>query len=351
MKALVYHGSGRTSWDTVTDPAIEAPTDVIVKIDATTICGSDLHILRGDVPSVAEGRVLGHEGVGTIVATGSAVTTLAEGDQVIIACIKNCGRCGNCRRGLHSHCAGDEGAPGVGWILGHLVHGTQAEYVRVPYAETSLHKLPEGVTPAQGVMLSDILPTGFEIGVRYGRVKPGDTVAVIGAGPVGLAVAATAGLQGAARVVAIDVDDHRARQSLSFGATHAVHSGSSDWRDEVLALTDGDGADVVVEAVGIPQTFAMALDLVRPGGNVANAGVHGKPVELPLQDLWIKNIAISMGLVNTDTLPMLLRLVRDGQLPVDRFASHHFPLDRILDAYDTFADAARTNALKVVLGG
>lgn len=239
----------------------------------------------------------------------------------------------------------------MGWIFGHLIHGTQAEYVRVPYAETSLHRLPEGVTPAQGVMLSDILPTGFEIGVRYGRVQPGDTVAVIGAGPVGLAVMATAGLQGASRVIAVDVDANRARQALEFGATHWVNSGGTGWKEELLALTEGDGVDVAVEAVGIPQTFQVAIDIVRPGGNVANVGVHGKPVELALQDLWIKNINISMGLVNTDTLPMLLRLVRDGMLPVDRFATHRFELGQVLDAYDTFADAAKTNALKVILNG
>ncbi|RZL80252.1 MAG: alcohol dehydrogenase [Rhodococcus sp. (in: high G+C Gram-positive bacteria)] len=351
MKALVYHGLGKKSWDTVPDPQIDAPTDVIVKIDATTICGSDLHILKGDVPSVPEGRVLGHEGVGTIVETGSAVNTLSVGDRVILACIKNCGRCDYCRRGIHSHCGGREGAAGMGWIYGHLIHGTQAEYVRVPYAETSVHKLPEGVTPAQGVMLSDILPTGFEIGVLYGRVKPGDAIAVIGAGPVGLAVMATAGLQGASRVIAIDVDGNRVQQALEFGASHAVNSGDLDWKDQVLALTGGHGVDVSVEAVGTPTTFQMALDIVRPGGNVANVGVHGHSVDLALQDLWIKNINISMGLVNTNTLPMLLQLVKDGSLNVDNFATHHFDLTNILDAYDTFADAAKTNALKVILNG
>lgn len=351
MKALVYHGAGRKSWDSVPDPIIEAPTDIIVKIDATTICGSDLHILKGDVPSVSEGRVLGHEGVGTIMETGSAVSTLAVGDQVILACIKNCGRCEYCRRGLHSHCGGSEGAPGMGWIYGHLIHGTQAEYVRVPYAETSVHKLPEGVTPAQGVMLSDILPTGFEIGVLYGRVKPGDAVAVIGAGPVGLAVMATAGLQGASRVIAVDVDSNRAKQALNFGATHWVNSKDPNWREQVLELTAGDGVDVSVEAVGIPATFQMALDIVRPGGNVANVGVHGHSVNLALQDLWIKNINISMGLVNTNTLPLLLQLVKDGSLNVDNFATHQFALSDIVNAYDTFADAANTNALKVILNG
>ncbi|MCV7228275.1 zinc-dependent alcohol dehydrogenase family protein [Mycolicibacterium komossense] len=351
MKALVYHGAGYKSWDTVADPQIEAPTDVIVKIDATTICGSDLHILKGDVPAVREGRVLGHEGVGTIVEAGSAVTTLQVGDQVILACIKNCGRCDYCRRGVHSHCAGGEGASGMGWIFGHLINGTQAEYVRVPYAETSAHKLPEGVTPAQGVMLSDILPTGFEIGVLYGRVKPGDAIAVIGAGPVGLAVMTTAGLQGASRVIAVDIDESRARGALDFGATHWVNSSDPDWRDKVLALTGGHGVDVSVEAVGIPATFQMALDIVRPGGNVANVGVHGGSVSLALQDLWIKNINISMGLVNTDTLPMLLRLVADGALNVDKFATHHFELGNILAAYDVFVDAAKTKARKVILHG
>ncbi|GGI80732.1 zinc-dependent alcohol dehydrogenase family protein [Pseudarthrobacter scleromae] len=349
MKAIVYGGPGKKSWTDVPDPSIINPSDAIVKVDTTTICGTDLHILKGDVPAVQEGRILGHEGVGTITEVGASVTTLKPGDRVIISCIKSCGHCANCKTGLHSHCLGDEGASGIGWVFGHLIDGTQAEYVRVPYAENSLHLLPEGVTDEQAVMLSDILPTGFEIGVQYGRVKPGDTVAVVGAGPVGLAAIATAGLYGAATIIALDLDRNRLEQSRAFGSTHVVLSGDSDWKDQVLSQTDGQGVDVAIEAVGIPATFGMCTELVRPGGTVANVGVHGKPVELHLENLWIQNINISMGLVNANTTPMLLKLVAQKKLPAEKFATHHFRFEQFMDAYDTFARAAETNALKVVI--
>lgn len=349
MKALVFHGPGEKSWDDVPEPKILQPTDVIVKMDATTICGTDLHILKGDVPAVEQGRILGHEGVGTITEIGSAVTTLAVGDQVILSCVSACGKCDFCKHGVHSHCLGDEGAPGIGWIFGHLIDGTQAEFVRVPYAETSVYKLPPGVTPEQGVVLSDILPTGHEIGIRYGNVKPGDVVAVVGAGPVGLATIATSGLYGPSRVIAVDIDPNRVEQAKAFGATDGVVSSDPDWKDQVLAMTDGLGVDVAIEAVGIPQTFQMCLDVVRPAGHVANVGVHGAPVELALQDLWISNINVSMGLVNTDTLGVLLKLVAQRRIDPDLFVSHRFDLGDIIEAYDVFGRAAETKALKVIL--
>ena len=349
MKALVYHGPGEKSWTDVPDPQIQNPTDIIVRVDTTTICGTDLHILKGDVPAVTPGRILGHEGVGIIVEVGSSVTQLAVGDNVIISCIKSCGHCSFCQQGIFAHCLGDEGASGIGWVFGHLIDGTQAEYVRVPYAETSVYKVPDGVTNQQGVLLSDILPTGFEIGVQYGQVKPGDVVAVIGAGPVGLAVIATAGLHGPARIIAVDVDANRVEQAKKFGATDGVNSGDADWRDQIMALTDGWGVDVAVEAVGLAQTFQMATEIVRPGGRVANVGVHGTSVDLQLQNLWIHNIAITMGLVNSNTTPMLLKLVASGRLKVDNFATHHFKLHDMMDAYDTFGRAAETKALKVII--
>jgi alcohol dehydrogenase len=349
MKALVYHGPGEKSWIDAPDPQIQNPTDIIVRIDTTTICGTDLHILKGDVPAVTPGRILGHEGVGVITEVGSSVTQLAVDDNVIISCIKSCGHCSFCRQGIFAHCLGDEGASGIGWVFGHLIDGTQAEYVRVPYAETSVHKVPEGVTNHQGVLLSDILPTGFEIGVQYGQMKPGDVVAVVGAGPVGLAVIATAGLYGAARIIAVDVDANRVEQAKKFGATDGVNSGDADWKNQIMALTDGWGVDVAVEAVGIPQTFQMTTEIVRPGGRVANVGVHGISVELQLQNLWIHNIAISMGLVNSNTTPLLLKLVASGKLTVDDFITHHFKLHDMMDAYDTFGRAAETKALKVVI--
>ncbi|MFS2087361.1 zinc-dependent alcohol dehydrogenase family protein [Paenarthrobacter nicotinovorans] len=349
MKALVYGGPGVKAWKDVPDPVITGPGDAIVRVDTTTICGTDLHILKGDVPAVQPGRILGHEAVGTVTETGSSVSGISPGDRVIISCIKSCGHCINCRKGLFSHCLGSEGQVGTGWIFGHLIDGTQAEYVRVPYADNSLHKLPAGVGDDEAVMLSDILPTAFEIGVLDGRVAPGDIIAVVGAGPIGLAAMATAGLCGASTIIAIDPNDSRLARAADFGATHTVNPGNPQWASDVLALTDGAGVDVAMEAVGLPETFEMALRLVRPGGSVANIGVHGKPVELPLQDLWIRNINISMGLVNTNTTPMLLRLVAQHKLPADKFATHHFPLDGFMDAYDTFSRATETEALKVVL--
>jgi alcohol dehydrogenase len=349
MKALVYHGPGQKAWEDVPDPKIIEPTDIIVQIDTTTICGTDLHILKGDLPAVTDGRILGHEGVGTVTEVGAAVNSLAVGDRVILACVSACGSCSYCHDRLPSHCQADEGIAGVGWIFGYLIDGTQAEYVRVPFAENSAYKLPEGVTDDAAVMLSDILPTGFEIGVRNGRVKPGDVVAVVGAGPVGLSVMMTAGFYGASRIIAIDLDDNRLAQAERFGATDSVNNGSEGWREQVMALTDGLGVDVAIEAVGVPATFTACTEIVRPGGTVANCGVHGKSVELKLQDLWIKDLAITTGLVSATTLPMLLKLVAQGKLHPEQFASHHFKLDNIMDAYDTFGNAAETKALKVIL--
>jgi alcohol dehydrogenase len=349
MKALVYHGPGLKEWEEVPDPVIKQPTDVIVQVDTTTICGTDLHILKGDVPAVTKGRILGHEGVGTITEVGGAVQNFQVADRVIISCVSSCGSCSYCHQGLFSHCLADEGASGIGWIFGHLIDGTQAELVRVPFADNSLYKVPEGVSDDAAVMLSDILPTGFEIGVRYGRVKPGDVVAVVGAGPVGLAAIMTAGLYGASRVIAIDLDDNRLTQATTLGATDSVNSGAPDWQEKVMAMTDGLGVDVAIEAVGIPLTFTACTEIVRPGGTVANCGVHGQPVELAIQELWITDISISMGLVSTSTTPMLLKLVAQDKLPAAKFATHHFALDEIIDAYDTFGRAAETGALKVVL--
>ena len=349
MKALVYHGPHRKAWEDVPDPTIQHPTDVIVRVETTTICGTDLHILKGDVPAVTDGRILGHEGVGTVTAVGSAVSTVTPGDRVIISCISACGTCEYCHRGLYAHCLADEGASGIGWILGHLINGTQAELVRIPFGDNSLYKIPAGVSDEAAVMLSDILPTGFEIGVRYGDVQPGDIVAVVGAGPVGLAAMMTSGLYGASRVIALDLDANRREVARQFGATDSVDSGAPDWADQVLAMTDGLGVDVAIEAVGVPATFDACTRIVRPGGSIANVGVHGKPVQLDLQDLWIKDLAITMGLVSTSTTPMLLKLVTQHKLAAERFATHHFGFDQFVDAYDTFGDAANTKALKVII--
>ncbi len=349
MKALVYQGPGKKAWEEMPDPKIEQPTDVIVKMVATTICGTDLHILKGDVPEVEVGRILGHEGIGVITEVGEGVSQLAVGDRVILACVSSCGKCSNCRKGLFSHCLDPEGIAGIGWIFGYMIDGTQAEYVRVPFAENSVYKVPEGMTDAEGILLSDILPTGFEMGVQYGQVAPGDVVAVIGSGPVGLAAVMTARLYGPSKVIAIDLDNARLARAADFGASDTVNSGDADWKQQVLALTDGLGVDVAIEAVGIPATFTMATIIVRPGGNVANIGVHGKPVDLALNELWIKNIDISMGLVNTNTLGMPLKLVAEHKLPAEKFVTHEFSFDQILEAYDVFGHAAEHDALKVLI--
>jgi alcohol dehydrogenase len=349
VKALVYKGPGQMGWDDVPDPVIRRPTDVIVKMAATTICGTDLHILKGDVPEVAVGRVLGHEGIGVITEIGSGVAGLAVGDRVILSCVSSCGRCSYCRQGLYSHCLDPEGTAGIGWIFGYMIDGTQAEFVRVPFAENSVYPVPAGMTDAEGILLSDILPTGFEIGVQYGHVQPGDVVAVIGAGPVGLSAVMTARLYGPSKIIAIDLDDARLGRAEEFGASATVNSGDPDWKDQVMARTDGLGVDVAIEAVGIPQTFTMATEIVRPGGNVANIGVHGASVDLALNELWIKNIEISMGLVNTNTLGMLLSLVAEHKLPADKFVTHEFSFEQMLEAYEVFGHAGEHHALKVLI--
>jgi alcohol dehydrogenase len=349
MKALVYEGPGKKSWKDVPNPVIQQPTDVIVKMDATTICGTDLHILKGDVPEVEIGRILGHEGIGVVTELGTGVSQLAVGDRVILSCVSSCGRCSNCRQGLYSHCLDPEGVAGIGWIFGYMIDGTQAEYVRVPFAENSVYKIPQGMTDAEGILLSDILPTGFEIGVQYGQVSPGDVVAVIGSGPVGLSAVMTACLYGPSKIIAIDLDSARLKRASEFGATDTVNSGDKDWKEQVLALTDGAGVDVAIEAVGVPATFTMATLIVRPGGNVANIGVHGKSVDLALNELWIKNIDISMGLVNTNTLGMLLKLVAEHKLPAENFVTHEFSFDQMIEAYDVFGNASKYDALKVLI--
>ena len=347
MKALVYHGPGHKSWETVPDPSPAEPTDIIVQIDTTTICGTDLHILKGDVPAVTDGRILGHEAVGTVAAVGAAVTSLAEGDRVLVPAITSCGRCAYCKRAMPSHC---QATGGIGWIFGHLIDGTQAEYARVPFAETSVHKVPEGVTDERVIFLADILPTGYEVGVRNGRVKPGDVVVVVGAGPVGLAAIQTASLAGAARIIALEPADTRREHSRRFGADVAIDTADPDAEQQVMALTDGGlGADVAIEAVGVPATFDICTRVVRPGGVVANVGVHGAPTTLHLEDLWIKNVTITTGLVDGTTVPMLLQLVRSGKIAADLFGTHDFALHDMMAAYDTFAEAGKHNALKVVI--
>jgi alcohol dehydrogenase len=344
MKALVYHGPGQRAWETVPDPAILEPTDAIVRIDTSTICGSDLHILKGDVPEVRPGTILGHEAVGTVTEIGAAVTTIAAGDRVLVSCISSCSRCRFCREGHYGLCSG-----GGGWIFGHLIDGLQAEYARVPFADTSVYKVPEALSDVQVLFLADILPTAYEVGVLNGGVAPGDTVAVVGSGPVGLAAIMTARLHTPGQIIAIDLADTRLARALEFGADVAINNGTEDPRARVSALTDGLGVDVAIEAVGVPETFELCTDLIRPGGRVANVGVHGTCATLHLERLWTRDVTITTGLVDTRTIPTLLTLIENGRLDPTVFATHDFALADTESAYDTFSAAAETHALKVVL--
>ena len=344
MKGLVYHGPGQRSWDEVPDPTIEVPTDIVVRIDSSTICGTDLHILKGDVPEVRPGTILGHEAVGTIVEKGSGVTTLEVGDRVLVPCITACGRCRFCKERRYGLCSG-----GGGWIFGHLIDGLQAEYARLPFADTSVYKIPSQLDDEEVLFLADILPTAYEVGVLNGRVEPDDTVAIVGAGPIGLAAVLTARLFTPANIVAIDVDNSRLEKARELGADVTINNGSGAAVAAVMQLTGGLGADVAIEAVGVPETFELCTELVRPGGRVANVGVHGHSVTLHLETLWIRDLTITTGLVDTFTTPRLLDLIAEGKLNALAFATHYFPLGETMGAYDTFADAAKTHALKVVL--
>ena len=344
MKALVYHGPGNRSWDNVPDPGIAQPTDVVVRVDAVTICGTDLHILGGDVPEVTPGRILGHEAVGTVTEVGASVQKLAIGDRVLVSCVSSCGSCRYCRDRSYGQCLG-----GGGWILGHLIDGTQAEFVRVPFAENSTYKVPEGVTDEQMIVLADILPTAYEVGVLNGTVRPADVVAVIGAGPIGLAAIMTAQLFSPSHIVAIDLSDSRLEAARKFGADTVVNNDRDDAAAVIGELTGGLGADVTMEAVGLPETFEQAVRLVRPGGHVANIGVHGAPAILHLEDIWIKNLTITTGLVDTYSTPTLIGLVASHRLDTTPMVTHRFGLDEFETAYDVFANAAETGALKVLL--
>lgn len=344
MKALVYHGPSHKAWEDVDQPVVRDDTDAIVRVDATTICGTDLHILKGDVPAVTDGRILGHEAVGTVESIGTGVKRVEVGDKVLVSCVTACGSCRFCREGRFGQCLG-----GGGWILGNTIDGTQAEYVRVPFADNSTYPAPAGVADEELLMLADILPTGYEIGVLNGRIQPGDVVAVVGSGPIGLSAIIGAQLYSPSHIVAIDQADARLDAAKTFGADVVVNNSREDALAAVMALTDGLGADVAIEAVGIPATFELAAQLIRPGGHVANIGVHGQPATLHLEDLWSRDVTITTGLVDTSSTPTLIKLVRSRQLDAARFVTHHFTLDQMDEAYDVFARAADTGALKVVI--
>ena len=344
MKALVYHGPGKRSWEEKDKPVIKDPADAVVRILRTTICGSDLHILKGHVPTASAGRVLGHEGIGVIDEVGPAVSSFKKGDRVLLSCISACGKCAACKKGMYSHCGS-----GGGWILGNTIDGTQAEFVRTPFADTSLYAVPKGADEDALVMLSDILPTAFECGVLNGKVSPGDTVAIVGAGPVGLAALLTAQLYSPAELILVDVDENRLEAAKKLGATKVVNSSDGKAASQILELTAQRGVDVAIEAVGLPASFGICQDIVAAGGHLANIGVHGSSVTLNLEKLWDRNLTLTTRLVDTSTLPMLMKTVLSGRLQPRKLITHEFRLDELMKAYDVFGNAAKEKALKVIL--
>lgn len=344
MKALVYHGPDKLALEDKPTPVITAPTDAIVRVTKTTICGTDLHIMKGDVPTVTDGRILGHEGVGIIEQVGGSVSSFKIGDHVLISCISSCGKCTNCKKGMYSHCEN-----GGGWVLGNTIDGTQAEYVRIPFADNSLYPIPKGSDEEALVMLSDILPTGFECGVLNGQVKPGDTVAIVGGGPIGLASLLTAQFFSPAEIIMVDVDDNRLEISRKFGATQIVNNSDGKAVEKIMALTGNRGVDVAIEAIGMPSSFDICQAIVTAGGHIANIGVHGKPVQLNMDKLWSHNITITTRLVDTVTTPMLLKTVLSGKIQPAQLITHHFALNDIMQAYKTFGNAMKERALKVII--
>jgi alcohol dehydrogenase len=342
MKGLVYGGPGKIELKEIPVPVIEKTTDAVVKVLKTTICGTDLGILKGKTPSVKPGTTLGHEGVGIIEEVGNSVRNFKKGDHVIISCITADGSCEYCKKQMYAHC--EDG----GWILGHLINGTQAEYVRIPHADNSLYPVPKGGNEEALVMVSDILPTGYEIGVLNGQVRPGDTIAIVGAGPVGMAALLTAQFYSPAKIYMIDLDENRLQQAKKFGATDTINSGAEDAAKRIMAETK-DGVDVAIEAVGIPASFDICQHIVRPGGHIANVGVHGHSVNLEIENLWIQNITLTTGLVSTNTIPMLLKTVSSGKIDPNKLITHHFKLDNILKAYEVFGNAASEKAMKVII--
>jgi alcohol dehydrogenase len=342
MKGLVYNGPGKIALSDIPVPSILKPTDVIVKITKTTICGTDLGILHGKMATVKPGTTLGHEGVGIVEEAGSTVRNFKKGDHVIISCITSDGTCEYCKKQLYAHC--EEG----GWILGNTINGTQAEYVRIPHADNSLHPIPAGADEEALVMLSDILPTGHEIGVVSGQVKPGDTLAIVGAGPIGMSALLTAQFYSPAKIYMIDLDDDRLKMAKTFGATHTINSGNEDAVKRILSETK-DGVDVAIEAVGAPATFDICQGIVRPGGHIANIGVHGKSVDLQIQDLWTRNISITMGLVNANTTPMLLKTILSGKIEPKKLITHRFKFTEMLRAYEVFGNPEKEKSMKVII--
>jgi len=343
MKALVYHGEHNIALEERPKPVIVKPTDVIVKVSKTTICGTDLGIYKGKNPEIESGRILGHEGVGIIEEIGNSVTRFKKGDKVLISCVTSCGSCEYCKKQLYAHCKDG------GWILGYMIDGVQAEYVRIPHADNSLHRIPENIDDDIAVLLSDIMPTGHEIGTQYGNVKPGDEVAIVGAGPIGMSVLLTAQFYSPSKIIMIDLDEYRLELAKELGATHTINSGTTNVEEAIKEIVGDEGVDVAVEAVGIPITWDICQKIVKPGAHIANVGVHGTKVDFNLEKLWIKNLTITTGLVNTNTTPMLLKATAADQSQLKKMITHHFPLSELEHAYQVFLNGAEEKAMKIII--
>ena len=343
MKAVVYRGPGTVTLEEKPKPKLGKSTDCIVKVIKTTICGTDLHIRKGDVPTVDVGRILGHEGIGVVEEAGSAVLNFKSGDKVLISCITSCGRCSHCKNKLYSHC--ELG----GWILGNRIDGTQADYVCIHFADTSLYHLPQGLDEEPLVMLSDIFPTGYEVGVLKGQIKLGDIVAIIGAGPIGLATLLTAQFCSPSQIIVVDIDDFRLQMAKKMGATMTINDCNNQAVEKIMQHTNQKGVNVSIEAVGSPKAFDTCQLILAPGGFLANIGVHGKSVNLHLENLWHENITLTTALVDTFTIPTLLKIVESGKLHPEQLITHHFSLNEAMHAYDVFEDASKEQALKVIL--
>ncbi|KAH3684095.1 hypothetical protein WICPIJ_004935 [Wickerhamomyces pijperi] len=359
MKAIVYKGTpGVKELLSIPVPTIQAATDAVVKLSYTTICGSDLHIISGHVADMQKPlTVLGHEGIGIVESIGDKVSNFKVGDKVLISCITSCGSCVYCKKGLQSHCMDG------GWILGHNINGTQAEYVRIPHADNSLYNIKryEGSIKDEALlMLSDILPTGNEMGAVNGRIDRGDVVAIVGCGSVGISALIASKTYDPKSVIMIDFDDERLKVAKEFfGADYVLNPGKVNVKEEIMKITSelniqsreglDAGVDVAIECVGIPATFQTCQDIIAPGGRIANVGVHGVKVDLQLQDLWIKNIQIATGLVNANTTPDLLKKIESGELEPSRLVTHHFKFSEVLKAYEVFKNSSQEKCIKVFL--
>lgn len=344
MKAFVYHGPEKMSLDQVPKPTIIKPTDAIVKVTTSTICGTDKHIRHGGMPEVEPGRIIGHEFCGIVEEVGSSVNKFKKGDRVAVSCVTQCMDCYYCRRGMYSQCTTGS------WIFGYMIDGCQADYVRVPYADSGMYIIPDSLTDEDVLFVGDILSTGY-FGAENGNIQPGDTVAVFGSGPVGMCAMATARLWGPARIVAVDIDDSRLEFAKKNGwADYALNPQKVDVVQALKDMTGGRGADVTIEANGFEPTFKGAIDGVRAGGTVSLIGVFEKPQVVEMNKLWKKNIAIKMGLVNANRISELIDLIKEGKLNMKPLITHTLPLSQVAEGYDIFEER-RDNAIKVVLKG